>query len=87
MSKNIIVYLVRDLNSLINGLEGFSSLIPYGTDHDDFNSAIRLFLQKVRSDLEICRDNIFEVERCGDFHALGARDEPTMRENLRDVEA
>lgn len=64
MSKNIIFDLVSDLNTLIEGVDGFCSLVPYGTDHDDFNAAVRLFLIKISSDLEICRNNaLFCVDK------------------------
>lgn len=37
MSKDIIVDLVSDLNLLINGLEGFSELIP---QDENFNCSL-----------------------------------------------
>ena len=78
MSKNIIVDLVSDLNLLISGLEGFYELIP---QDENFNCAVGIFIEKVRLDLEKCRQSLFDLYGCDHFCGTGARDETTDREN------
>ena len=78
MSKNIIVHVVSDLNLLIDGLEGFSDLIPQDTS---FSCSVSLFMDKVRSDLESCRRTLYDLYGCDHFCGTGARDETTDREN------
>lgn len=78
MSKNIIVDLVSDLNLLISGLEGFSELIP---QDENFNCSVSIFMDKVRLDLENCRQRLFDLYGCDHLRGTGARDETTDREN------
>ena len=60
MSKDIIVDINSNLNDLIMSIDGFVSLIPYGTDHDDFNCFIRLYLYGVKSILESENVKLFD---------------------------
>lgn len=78
MSKDIIVDLVSDLNLLINGLEGFSELIP---QDENFNCSVSIFMDKVRLDLENCRQRLFDLYGCDHLRGTGVRDETTDREN------
>ena len=81
MSENIIVDLVSDLNLLIDGLEGFTELI---SDDTPANCAILLFLSKVQSDLDNCRQSVFELSRRGYLRGAGASGESTGCANTRD---
>ncbi|WP_419852446.1 hypothetical protein [Actinobacillus pleuropneumoniae] len=62
MSKNdVIINLVIDLNVLVDGINGFSSLIPEGTEHDEFNLSVKMFLRQVACQLKESTENALNL--------------------------